>query len=50
MPTGKQTEGKPLISVTDGKKVGEVKDLYLDETLNQVAAVYVASEGFMSRN
>lgn len=49
MLTGKQTEGKPLISLTDGKKVGEVKDLYLDETLNQVSGVYVASEGFMTR-
>lgn len=48
MLTGKQIEGKPLISLTDGKKVGEVKDLYLDETLEQIAGVFVGSEGFLN--
>jgi len=49
MLTGKQIEGKPLISLTDGKKVGEVKDLYLDETLSQIAGVFVGWEGFLNR-
>ncbi len=49
MPTGKQSQNKPLISLTDGKKVGEVKDLYLDETFNKLTGVFVGSEGLLNR-
>jgi len=49
MPTGKQAQGKPLISLTDGKKLGEVKDLYLDETLNRITGVFLGSEGLINR-
>jgi uncharacterized protein YrrD len=40
---------KPLISLTDGKKLGEVKDLYLDQDLHQVAAVFLGKEGLVNR-
>lgn len=40
---------KPLISITDGAKLGEVKDLYLDADMRRVAAVFVGKEGFLRR-
>jgi uncharacterized protein YrrD len=40
---------KPLISVTDGRRVGEIKDLYLDVHGRQVAAVLVGREGLINR-
>lgn len=49
MASGKQAQGKPLIRLTDGKKLGEVKDLYLDEKLNKVVGVFLGSEGLINR-
>jgi sporulation protein YlmC with PRC-barrel domain len=40
---------KPLISVTNGRRVGEIKDLYLDPQTHQVAAVLIAREGLINR-
>lgn len=42
-------QNKPLINMANGKKLGEVKDLYLDSGLTQVMAVLTATEGFLSR-
>ncbi len=41
----KDIHNKPLISVTEGKKVGDLKDLYLDTDLTRVAAVFLGREG-----
>lgn len=49
MITSKDHAGKPLISITDGKKLGEVKDLYLDQEMRQVTAVFLGKEGLISR-
>ena len=49
MITSRDLSGKPIISITDGKKVGEVKDLYLDQEMRQVAAVFLGKEGLISR-
>lgn len=49
MLTGKQAQGKPLISITDGKEVGRIKDLYLDETLNRITGIFLGSEGLLNR-
>lgn len=49
MTLGKQHLNKPLISLTDGTKLGEIKDLYLNGALTQVAAILVASEGLLTR-
>lgn len=49
MITSKDHSGKPLISITDGKQLGEVKDLYLDQDMRQVAAVFLGKEGLISR-
>jgi uncharacterized protein YrrD len=50
MITSQTYSNKPLIRVTDGKKLGEIKDIYLDRDMRQVAAVYLGTEGFFNRN
>jgi uncharacterized protein YrrD len=42
-------QGKLLISVTDGKNLGEVKDLYLDQKIGEVCAIYLGKTGLISR-
>ena len=49
MITSKEYSNKPLISITDGKKLGEVKDLYLDPEMRQVEAAFLGKEGLISR-
>lgn len=49
MITSKDHSNKPIISITDGKKLGEVKDLYLDQEMRQVVAVFLGREGLISR-
>jgi uncharacterized protein YrrD len=50
MRLGKELTGKPIISVTDGRFLGNVKDLYLDEELNWVTGIYLGSEGLLKRS
>jgi uncharacterized protein YrrD len=49
MITSKDHSNKPLISITDGKKLGEIKGLYLDGDMRQVAGVFLGTEGFIKR-
>lgn len=49
MITSRDQSGKPIISVTDGKRLGEVKDLYLDQDMREVAAVFLGKEGLINR-
>jgi sporulation protein YlmC with PRC-barrel domain len=49
MITSKELSNKPIISITDGKKLGEVKDLYLDQEMRQVAAIFLGKEGLINR-
>lgn len=49
MITSKEHANKPVISMTDGKKLGEVKDLYLDQEMRQVIAVFLGKEGLIHR-
>lgn len=49
MITSKEHSNKPLISITDGRKLGEVKDLYLDQDMRQIAAVFLGKEGLINR-
>lgn len=49
MPPSKDQHGKPLISLTNGRKVGEVKDFYLDAQCGRVTAVFVRHEGLLNR-
>ena len=50
MITSQTYSNKPLIRATDGKKLGEVKDIYLDRDMRQIAAVFLGPEGFFNRN
>jgi uncharacterized protein YrrD len=49
MTATKEFQGKLLIGVTDGKKLGEVKDVYLDNTATKVIAAYLGKEGIINR-
>ncbi len=49
MLTAKSHLNKSLVSITDGKIVGEIKDLYLDREMHQVAAVFLGREGLIKR-
>lgn len=49
MITSREQSNKPIISITDGKKLGEVKDLYLDQDMRQVTAVFLGKEGLINR-
>ncbi len=46
---GKDTMGNDVISVSDGHRVGKVKDLLLSEDCQTVTGVYLGSEGLFSR-
>jgi len=49
MRLGKDLTDKPMISVTDGRQVGRVKDFYLDANLEKIVGLYLGSEGIFSR-
>lgn len=49
MITAKQHQNRALVSITDGKLLGEIKDLFLDDKLNKVVAVFTGSEGLIGR-
>jgi len=49
MPTVKDLLRKPIYLVTDGRKLGEIKDLYLDAGATAVVAVLVGKEGVFTR-
>ena len=49
MITSKEQSNKPIVSITNGKKLGEIKDLYLDQDMRQVAAVFLGKEGLIHR-
>lgn len=49
MTATKEFQGKLLIGVTDGKKLGEVKDVYLDNAATKVIAAYLGKEGIINR-
>lgn len=49
MRSGKELIGKQIISITDGRSLGTVKDLYVDPDLNWLTAVYLGSEGLFKR-
>jgi sporulation protein YlmC with PRC-barrel domain len=40
---------KPVITIDEGRYLGEVKDLYLDEALNWLAGINLGSAGLLRR-
>ena len=49
MSTVKEQQNKWVVSITDGKKLGEVKDVYFDSEVTKVTAILVAVEGLFGR-
>ena len=49
MRSAKDLIGKPIYSVTNGRLLGSVKDLYVDSEMREVTGLYVGSEGLFSR-
>jgi uncharacterized protein YrrD len=49
MTQAKELTKKPLYRLSDGKKQGEIKDLFLDGEAKRVAAVYLGKEGVFTR-
>ena len=49
MRLGKDLENKPIISVTDGRMLGRAKDVYVDAQLQQLAGLYLGTEGVIRR-
>lgn len=47
MRLGKSLIGNPVFGITDGRKLGEVKDLYLDDDLTAVVGLYLGREGLL---
>lgn len=45
MRLGKDLVGKPIYSMTDGKLLGEVKDLYLDNEATNIMGIFLGKEG-----
>ncbi|MFZ0546181.1 MAG: PRC-barrel domain-containing protein [Candidatus Promineifilaceae bacterium] len=46
---GKDIIGNPLITISDGRSIGNVKDIYLTPDLQFVAGIYLGTEGLFSR-
>lgn len=49
MRLGKDLIGKPVYSMSDGRLLGNVKDLYLDQDLELLTGIYLGSEGLIKR-
>ena len=49
MAATRDFDRKPLISVSDGRNLGEVKGILLDETASRAVAVYLGKTGILSR-
>jgi uncharacterized protein YrrD len=46
---GKDIIGNPVITVSDGRSIGKVKDIYLTTDLQSVAGIYLGTDGLFSR-
>ncbi len=49
MITSKDHSNKALVSMTDGKNLGEIKGLYLDRDMRQVMGIFLGTEGLINR-
>ena len=44
MRLGKDLIGKPIISITDGRSLGTVKDVYINDQLYWLTGIHVGHE------
>lgn len=49
MRLGKDLVGKPVISITDGRILGTVKDIYVSNDLDWLTGIYLGHEGLLKR-
>jgi uncharacterized protein YrrD len=49
MRVGKELIGKPIYSVSDGRQLGAVKDLYVDLELGVLNGIFLGTEGLFSK-
>lgn len=49
MRYGKDLVNKMIVSISDGRQIGQVKDLYIDEDLRLLTGVFIGSEGLIRR-
>lgn len=49
MRLGKDLVGKPIISIDEGRHIGDAKDLYLDRDLNEMTGIHLGREGLLRR-
>mgnify|MGYP001029468416 CR=1 FL=1 len=49
MRLGKDLIGKQIITISDGRHVGKVKDIYLDRNLYWMTGIHLGREGFIRR-
>ncbi|MCP4359499.1 MAG: hypothetical protein GY796_15930 [Chloroflexi bacterium] len=49
MRLGKDLVNKPIYSIGDGRSLGVVKDIYLDNDLIQITGIYTGQEGVLRR-
>jgi sporulation protein YlmC with PRC-barrel domain len=47
MRLGKSLVGNPVFGGADGRRLGEVKDIYLDDDLRSVVGIYLGREGLL---
>jgi sporulation protein YlmC with PRC-barrel domain len=47
MRLGKSLIGNPVFGIADGRKLGQVKDLYLDDDLTTVVGLFLGREGLL---
>ncbi|GJM42335.1 MAG: hypothetical protein DHS20C20_26170 [Ardenticatenaceae bacterium] len=49
MRLGKDLVGKQIISITDGRSLGNAKDIYMNNELTDITGIYLGSEGLIKR-
>jgi sporulation protein YlmC with PRC-barrel domain len=49
MRLGRDLENKPIVTISDGRILGRVKDFYVDQNLSGLAGLFIGTEGVIRR-